>query len=106
LLLSNGKISGVNQPISGLADLLSLMPEMEGKLVVDHTGIQGRYDFEIQFTPQSLIAKDGAPPAAPADDMGPSIFTALEEQLGLKLEMTKGPMDVYNIDHVEQPTEN
>jgi bla regulator protein blaR1 len=106
LLLSNGKISAVDQPISGLANILGVMPEMEGKLVVDQSGLQGKYDFELQFTPQQLISKDGAPPSAPADDSGPSIFTALEEQLGLKLETTKGPMDVYNIDHVEQPTEN
>jgi bla regulator protein BlaR1 len=110
LLLNNREISAVNQPVSGLADLLALMPEMEGRLVVDHTGITGNYDYNVTFSSQALDQKfaqeAGAPPPAEANDSGPSIFTALEEQLGFKLEMTKGPVDIYTIEHIEQPSDN
>ena len=110
LLLNNGSISAVNQPVSGLADLLAFMPEIEGHLVVDHTGITGNYDYTVKFSSEALDRKfaqeAGAPPPANADDSGPSIFTALEEQLGLKLEMTKGPVEIYTIDHIEEPSAN
>ncbi|HKV46736.1 MAG TPA: M56 family metallopeptidase [Candidatus Acidoferrales bacterium] len=110
LLLNNGSISAINQPVSGLADLLAFMPEIEGHLVVDHTGITGNYDYNVKFSSQALDRKfaqeAGAPPPAEVDDSGPSIFTALEEQLGLKLEMTKGPVDIYTIEHIEEPSEN
>ncbi|MGH9574740.1 MAG: M56 family metallopeptidase [Candidatus Acidiferrales bacterium] len=110
LLLNNGNISAVNQPVSGLADLLAFMPEIEGRLVVDHTGITGNYDYNVTFSSQALDRKfaqeAGAPPPVEVDDSGPSIFTALEEQLGLKLEMTKGPVDIYTIEHIEEPSEN
>lgn len=110
LLLNNGSISAINQPVSGLADLLAFMPEIEGRLVVDHTGITGNYDYTVKFSSEALDRKfaqeAGAPPPANTDDSGPSIFTALEEQLGLKLEMTKGPVDIYTIEHIEEPSEN
>lgn len=110
LLLDNGNISAVNQPVSGLADLLAFMPEIEGHLVVDHTGITGNYDYEVKFSSQALdqkfSAEAGAPPPANPDNSGPSIFTALEEQLGLKLEMTRGPVEIYTIEHIEEPSEN
>ncbi len=109
LLLNNGNISAVAQPVSGLADLLAFMPEMEGHLVVDQTGIKGNYDYTVQFSSEELDQKFAqmagtAPPQS--NDSGPSIFTALEEQLGLKLQMTKGPVDIYTIEHIEEPSEN
>ncbi|HKQ88372.1 MAG TPA: M56 family metallopeptidase [Candidatus Acidoferrales bacterium] len=110
LLLNNGNISAVNQPVSGLADLLAFMPEIEGHLVVDHTGITGNYDYNVTFSSQALDQKfaqeAGAPPPVELNDSGPSIFTALEEQLGLKLEMTRGPVDIYTIEHIEEPSAN
>lgn len=110
LLLDNGTISAVNQPVSGLADLLAFMPEIEGHLVVDHTGITGNYDYTVKFSSAALDQKfaqqAGAPPPANPDDSGPSIFTALEEQLGLKLEMTRGPVEIYTIERIEEPSEN
>jgi bla regulator protein blaR1 len=111
LMLSRGKIDAVNQTISGLAGLLALVPDLGDRIVEDETGITGNYDFTIHFSMQSLAPKGGAPlpdaNAPAADDTSePSIFTALEEQLGLKLESTKGPVDVYTIEHIEQPTEN
>jgi uncharacterized protein (TIGR03435 family) len=76
-----------------------------GRDVVDKTGITGRYNLKLQWTPddRAAPAQTGSPSAA---DSGPSIFTALEEQLGLKLEPQKGPVTVLVIDHVEMPSAN
>ena len=68
-----------------------------GRVIVDKTGLTGRYDMELKWTPDS----DSAP-----EDAGPSIFTAAQEQLGLKLEPSKGPVEVLVIDRAEMPTEN
>jgi uncharacterized protein (TIGR03435 family) len=79
-----------------------------GRTVVDRTGIAGSFDVELTFDPASAAQ---APPGAPAgpspiDDTKPSIFAALQEQLGLKLESTRGPIDVLVIDQAERPTAN
>ena len=71
------------------------------RTIFDKTGLTGKYDFTLEWTP------DDAPPAMtggapPPDAGGPSLFTALEEQLGLKLEPQKGPVDVVVIDHIER----
>ena len=89
--------------------------------MLDKTGLDGLYDFEMTFSPEGLDSPfgrgfplpppgAGAPPgpatAAPtASDPVPSLFTAIQE-LGLKLESTKGPVEVLVIDSVEKPTEN
>jgi uncharacterized protein (TIGR03435 family) len=65
---------------------------------VDKTGLTGKYDFTLDYVPVAKAATD--------DSGGPSIFTALQEQLGLKLEPAKAPMDVLVIDSVERPTAN
>jgi uncharacterized protein (TIGR03435 family) len=78
-----------------------------GRSVVDRTGLDGRYDLDVEFSPQPLQAS-GADPAAvdrPAGDAA-SLYTALQEQLGLKLESQKGSIDVTVIDSVERPVEN
>ena len=110
LLISPGKISAVNQPISGLADLLALLPDLGGRMVQDETGIKGNYDFEMTFTQEvpfpGAATGAGNPSASSSDSSGPSIFTALEEQMGLRLESTKGPVQVYTIEHIEEPSEN
>ena len=77
-----------------------------GRVVIDKTELAKIYDFSVQWTPDSsqpLGPKDGE--AAPAAD-GPTLFTALQEQLGLKLESAKGPVEVLIIERVEKPTEN
>jgi uncharacterized protein (TIGR03435 family) len=81
------------------------------KPVVDQTGLSGKYDFTLTFTPDaSQIAGFGGPPppAAAADpgDAAPDLFTALQQQLGLKLDSTKAPADVLVIDKVEKPSDN
>ncbi|HEY5056212.1 MAG TPA: TIGR03435 family protein [Acidobacteriaceae bacterium] len=74
---------------------------------VDKTGLAGNYDFNLEWTPDDLAApaqgnNDGAQPVA--GDSGPSIFTAIQEQLGLKLASTKGPVRVMVVDNVTRPT--
>lgn len=77
--------------------------------VLNRTGLEGRYDFMLRWTPdQSQFMSIGAQvPPPPADGSGPpELFTAIQEQLGLKLESTRGPVDVIVVDRVERPTEN
>jgi uncharacterized protein (TIGR03435 family) len=85
----------------------SLVGGVGGLPVLDHTGLAGRFDFDLEWTPdQPLRLPPNAPNLPPIDPNGPSIFTAVKEQLGLKLESTKGPVDVLVIDHAEHPSEN
>jgi len=90
---------------------LNLSNEL-GRSVFDKTGLAGKYDFELKWAPsQDSAAQLGAPPqtaefALPADPDGPSIFTALQEQLGLRLESGKGPVEVLVIDRAERPSKN
>jgi uncharacterized protein (TIGR03435 family) len=72
-----------------------------GRTVEDKTGLTGYYDISLQWDP-----KDASSPSVSVESSGPSIFTALKEQLGLKLEPTKAPLDTIVIDHVERPSEN
>jgi uncharacterized protein (TIGR03435 family) len=81
--------------------------------VIDKTGLTGKYDLELTWTQDQgsdpmFKGTDGAQQRADAapDASGPSIFTALQEQLGLKLQSTKGPVETLVIDHVEMPSEN
>jgi uncharacterized protein (TIGR03435 family) len=84
--------------------------------VVNKTGLTGRFDIKIEFArpegtpvwrPAGEPVGRNAPPAEASDEpAGPSIFTAFEKQLGLKLEPARGPRDFYVIDHVERPSGN
>ena len=78
------------------------------KPVVDQTGLTDRYDFNLNWTPdQSQFASFGAHiPAPNPDDPLPSLYTALQEQLGLKMEATKAKVDVMVIDHIDKPSAN
>jgi len=74
-----------------------------GRPVLDRTGLTGSYDYKLRWTSGMSAAPDGTP----ADAGGqPSIFTAIQEQLGLKLESGKGPTELVVIDNVEKPSEN
>jgi len=83
------------------------------RTVLDKTGLTGKYDLELTWTPDQgadpmFKGPEGSPQrgdAAP-DSSGPSIFTALQEQLGLRLQSAKGPVETLVIDHVEMPSEN
>jgi uncharacterized protein (TIGR03435 family) len=107
-----GELTGQGLPMESLARLLS---QQLGREVLDHTGLKGNYDFTLKWTPEQspsamAIGPEGGKPATdsapPPDSSGPSIFTAIQEQLGLKLESSKGPVDYLVIDHVERPSEN
>ena len=80
-----------------------LMP-MVGRIVTDRTGLAGRFEVDLEFTPDQMPPLLSGPPMPPIDPNGPTIFTALQEQLGLKLEPTRGPVDVLVIDRAERPT--
>jgi uncharacterized protein (TIGR03435 family) len=90
-------LSGVAQPLSRLATALSGFG-VEG-IVVDRTGLTGNYDMELQWTPEMLRS---AAAGTPAGD-GPSLFTALQEQFGLKLESARGPVEYLVIDAATLP---
>jgi uncharacterized protein (TIGR03435 family) len=77
--------------------------------VLDQTGLTGRYDFQLNWTPDdSQFGGMGAkvPPPTDAADAPPNLYTAIQEQLGLKLEATKAPAEVMVIDHAEKPSAN
>ena len=81
-----------------MTDLAANLSAPLDRTVIDKTGLTGRYDFRLRWTADNV--------ATPAEDAPPSIFTAIQEQLGLKLQAAKGPVKTLVIDHVEQPTEN
>lgn len=88
-------------------DLASVFVPHVGRTVVDKTGLKAVYDFTLQFAPDDNIAVPTAGGSSSAPDpTAPSIFTAVQEQLGLKFESGKGPVDVIVIDHVERPSGN
>jgi len=76
-------------------------------MVIDKTGLTAKYDYTVEYTrDESLAAPGVAGAAAPLDPSKPTVFTALQEQLGLKLEAQKGPVEVFVIDRAEKPSEN
>lgn len=88
-----------------LADWISFFDEIDNRVVVDQTGLKGYYDFVLNGVSQHFPASanfNGVAPQEPAV----SIFSALPEQLGLRLEPKKAPVEVLVIDHVEEPTAN
>jgi uncharacterized protein (TIGR03435 family) len=102
-----GNLTSTGIDLKVFATVLSRMGDL-GRIVVDKTGLTGRYDFTLKWTPDNQQqAQAGPPPAAPSpESSGASLFTAIQEQLGLKLEPQKAPMDVLVIQHVEKPSAN
>ena len=90
--------------------LTNQLGQVLGRSVIDKTGLTGNYDFKLEWTPdenQGAVRApggDGAPPVN--DSAGVSIFTAVQDQLGLKLEATKGPVEILVIDRAEKAAEN
>jgi bla regulator protein blaR1 len=95
-----------------MAQMAHLLTQQTGRTVVDNTGLKGNYDFTLHWTPDQSSPMFNGPGGGPGPDSstssesGPSIFTAVQEQLGLKLESQKGPVEILVIDHVEKPSEN
>jgi uncharacterized protein (TIGR03435 family) len=77
-----------------------------GRFVVDRTGLTDRYDFNLAWTPDRLPPGPPPPGIPPIDPNGPPLVTALQEQLGLRVEPARGPVEVLVIDSVERPTPN
>jgi len=105
--VGNGNLEAVSMDIPNIVQTLSSILR---RTVVDKTGLAGLYDVKLTWTPD--VSAGGGPPLPggneppPSDPNGPSIFTAIQEQLGLKLDSAKGPVEVLMIDSVQKPTEN
>jgi bla regulator protein BlaR1 len=96
----------------GMAEMVHVLSQQLGRTVVDNTGLKGNYNWTLKWTPDQSApmfkgpeGREGTDNTASADS-GPSIFTAIQQQLGLKLESKKGPVEILVIDHVEKPSEN
>ena len=106
-----GQLTAQALPVSALVKLLS--EQQQDRLIVDQTGLSGVYDFTLKWTPEgpqpAMFKGDGGGPPQPKttdESSEPSLFTAMQEQLGLKLESRKAPVQVLVIDHVERPSAN
>ena len=102
-----GELHASSVPIAQIAPVLA---RFLGRTVVDKSGLTAKYDISLQWTPDDMqlaqLLPPDAPRPAPSDAGGPSIFTAIQEQLGLKLESQKGPVETIVIDRAEKPSEN
>jgi uncharacterized protein (TIGR03435 family) len=78
------------------------------KVVLDETGLAGEYDFQLHWMPQrpAVASQDPGAPPPPMEATGPTIFTALKEQLGLRLESKRGPIETIIVERAELPSEN
>ena len=95
-----GRLVAGAMPMAQLASNLSGQVQ---RIVVDRTGLSGGWDFEITFAPERPLNPPPGVEFPPADPNAPSLFTAMQEQLGLKLQSTKGPVEVLVVERVEQP---
>src|SRR5579863_1926219 len=94
---------------SPMSQFTAVLQNSTDRPVVDQSGLTGRYDFTLNFTPDAAMAaalNGGPPPAGDNPDAAPDLFAAFQQQLGLKLEPTKAPVDVMVIDKVERPSGN
>jgi uncharacterized protein (TIGR03435 family) len=103
--IRSGVLSGRGAPMATLAGALTILVE---RPVLDKTALDGKYNFKLEYDPSSVVnreaPRENPPTAAPSP--GASIFTALQEQLGLRLESRKGPLEILVIDRLETPSEN
>ena len=106
--IGRGEMMGSAIPIENFIQSLS---SMVGRTIVNKTGLTGFFDVQLHWAPDPgetgpFGPVPGVQPPPPADPSGPSIFTALQEQLGLRLESSKGPVETLVIDSIEKPSEN
>ncbi len=104
-----GQLAGQGVSVTSLAQALS---QRLGRNVQDRTGLRGNYDFTLQWpTTEGLVpgvsgTEDGKERTDSAPSPVPSIFTAIQEQLGVKLQSQEAPVEILVIDHAETPSEN
>jgi uncharacterized protein (TIGR03435 family) len=98
ILVERGHIVGQQATLSSL---LFVLTDFSGRPVIDQTGLTAKYDFDLRWSPDERPADP-----APSATSGPGLFTALEEQLGLKLEPANGPLNIVIVEHIEKPSEN
>ena len=99
-----GTLAGNGFP---MAQLVNTLAQLVRRTVIDRTGLTGPWAFDLKFAMDANQMPFAAPPGAqipPIDPDAPSIYTAVEEQLGLKLESTRGPVDMVIVDRLERPT--
>jgi uncharacterized protein (TIGR03435 family) len=97
------KVKGIRCPLSYLSWWIA---QVQNRPVVDKTGLSGFWDFTLEFVPDRMESRRGPNGESIPLPEGPTIYTALREQLGLKLQPEKGPVEVYVIDHAEKPEAN
>ena len=107
----NGQAAQMTAKGATLGDLarwLTGYSEMGGQTVVDQTGLTERYDFVLNWTRERALTsgEQNGESESPSSAGGPALFTALQEQLGLKLVNTRGPVEIIIVDSIERPTEN
>lgn len=95
---STSMCPGMIRGIMAMPDLASYLSSALGRKVTDQTGLAGDYTLSLKWTPDDCHVS--------GDNNLPSLVTAIQEQLGLRLEATNGPVDIFVIDHAEKPTEN
>jgi bla regulator protein blaR1 len=110
MMMTPGRLQMGGQPMSTFVNTLG---NQLGRPVLDETGLTGAYDLTVSYMPDSGgrglppgVPPPGAPDVPPIDPNAPALPTALQEQLGLKLESTKGPVEMIVIDSIEPPTED
>jgi uncharacterized protein (TIGR03435 family) len=107
--IGRGQITGQSMDMTMLCNQLS---SILGRNVVDKTALKGRYDIKLNWTPDEVQAAaargpvDGGPTSTAPTESGPSLFTAIQEQAGLRLDSQKGPVEVIAVDHIAKATEN
>jgi len=106
--IERGTINGQGMNMELLANQLA---NQLGRTVINKTGLTKGYDIKLEWTPDlgpgAIAQREGGNDSAPTSaESGPTIFTALQEQLGLKLESTKGPVTIYVVDSLQRPSEN
>jgi uncharacterized protein (TIGR03435 family) len=111
LVRYNGQVAQMTAKgvtLGDLANWLTGYSEMGGRTVVDQTGLTERYDFVLNWTREPAFAngEQNRESETPAGAVGPALFTALQEQLGLKLVNVRRPVEIVVIDSIERPTEN
>jgi uncharacterized protein (TIGR03435 family) len=96
-----------------MSEFTRVLSNVLGRKVIDQTGFTGRFDVKVDFTPDEAtggmprsMPPPGVAPPPPSDNPPPSIYTSLQEQLGIRLDSAKGPVEVLVIDSVQKPSTN